>query len=60
MLFQADLGTEPLQGQFDATMIGQALTNLISDWNKDPSELAEKDVIDQEELEAIKKSVGAS
>lgn len=38
----------------------QALTNLISDWNKDPSELAEKDVIDQEELEAIKKSVGAS
>ena len=29
VLFQADLGTEPLQGQFDATMIGQALTNLI-------------------------------
>lgn len=38
----------------------QALSNLIADWNKDPSELAEKDVIDQEELEAIKKSVGAN
>lgn len=37
----------------------QALSNLIADWNRDPSELAEKDVIDQEELEAIKKSVGA-
>jgi len=38
----------------------QAFTNLIADWNRDPSELTEKDVIDQEELEAIKKSVGAS
>lgn len=38
----------------------QALSNLIADWNRDPSELIEKDVIDQEELEAIKKSVGAS
>lgn len=38
----------------------QALSNLIADWNKDPSELLEKDIIDQEELEAIKKSVGAS
>ncbi len=37
----------------------QALLNLIADWNRDPNELAEKDVIDQEELEAIKKSVGA-
>lgn len=37
----------------------QALLNLIADWNKDPSDLIEKDVIDQEELEAIKKSVGA-
>jgi len=38
----------------------QAFANLIADWNKDPSELLEKDVIDQEELEAIKKSVGAN
>lgn len=38
----------------------QALLNLIADWNKDPSELLEKDLIDQEELEALKKSVGAS
>lgn len=38
----------------------QALSNLIADWNKDPSELLEKDIIDKEELEAIKKSVGAS
>jgi TRAP-type C4-dicarboxylate transport system permease small subunit len=37
----------------------QALLNLIADWNRDPNELTEKDVIDQEELEAIKKSVGA-
>lgn len=27
--FDVDLGGEPLEGQFDATMIGQALTNLI-------------------------------
>ncbi|MFK7901485.1 MAG: TRAP transporter small permease subunit [Nitratireductor sp.] len=38
----------------------QAIANLIADWNKDPADLLEKDVIDQEELEAIKKSVGAS
>ncbi len=38
----------------------QALLNLIADWNKDPSELTEKDIIDQDELEAIKKSVGAN
>jgi len=38
----------------------QAVVNLIADWNKDPSQLIEKDAIDQEELEAIKKSVGAS
>jgi len=38
----------------------QALLNLIADWNRDPNDLMEKDVIDQEELEAIKKSVGAN
>lgn len=38
----------------------QALSNLIADWNRDPADLAEKDVIDEEELEAIKKSVGAN
>ncbi len=38
----------------------QALLNLIADWGRDPSELIEKDLVDQEELEAIKKSVGAS
>lgn len=38
----------------------QALLNLIADWNRDPSEMMENDVIDEEELEAIKKSVGAS
>ena len=38
----------------------QALSNLIADWNRDPADLAEKDAIDQEELEAIKKSVGAN
>lgn len=37
----------------------QALVNLIIDWDKDPSEMIEKDIIDEEELEAIKKSVGA-
>jgi len=38
----------------------QALSNLIADWNRDPADLAEKDAIDEEELEAIKKSVGAN
>jgi len=38
----------------------QALANLIADWKKDPAKLAEKNVIDEEELQAIKKSVGAS
>lgn len=37
----------------------QAIMNLITDWNIDPSELGE-DLIDEEELEAIKKSVGVS
>ena len=37
----------------------QAVLNLINDWNKDPSELSEADVAEQEELEALKKSVGA-
>ncbi|MDG1290606.1 MAG: PAS domain-containing sensor histidine kinase [Lentibacter sp.] len=27
--FDVDLGGEPLEGQYDATMVGQALTNLI-------------------------------
>ncbi len=38
----------------------QALVNLIADWNRDPNELMEKDVVDKEELEALKKSVGAN
>ena len=38
----------------------QALLNLIADWGRDPSEITEKDIVDQEELEAIKKSIGAS
>ena len=38
----------------------QALINLIADWNRDPSELVESDVVDEEELAAIKKSVGAN
>ncbi|NKB53090.1 MAG: TRAP transporter small permease subunit [Rhizobiaceae bacterium] len=38
----------------------QALLNLIADWNRDPSEAIEADVIDAEELAAIKKSVGAN
>jgi two-component system, NtrC family, nitrogen regulation sensor histidine kinase NtrY len=29
VIFDVDIGTTPLEGQFDATMIGQALTNLI-------------------------------
>ena len=35
----------------------QALLNLIADWDKDPNQLLEKDVVDQEELEALKKSM---
>ncbi|WP_341367799.1 TRAP transporter small permease [Yoonia sp. BS5-3] len=38
----------------------QAFINLIADWNRDPSALADKDVVDAEELEALKKSVGDS
>lgn len=38
----------------------QALANLIADWNRDPNDLMEKDVVDQEELEALKKSAGVS
>lgn len=38
----------------------QALLNLIADWGRDPSELTVKDIVDQEELEAIKKSIGAN
>jgi len=38
----------------------QALLNLIADWNRDPNDVVEKDVIDKEELEALKKSVGAN
>lgn len=37
----------------------QALLNLIADWNRDPAELTDKELIDKEELEALKKSVGA-
>lgn len=37
----------------------QAVVNLIADWNKEPVEHDEGDLIDEEELEAIKKSVGA-
>ena len=36
----------------------QAFINLIADWNRDPSELTKAEVLDQEELEAIKRSVG--
>jgi TRAP-type C4-dicarboxylate transport system permease small subunit len=36
----------------------QALMNLIADWNRDPADLMDKDVVDQEELEALKKSIG--
>jgi len=38
----------------------QALLNLIADWNRDPDDLVEKDLVDKEELEALKKSVGAN
>ena len=37
----------------------QAIINLINDWNRDPHEVDDGDLIDEEELEAIKKSVGA-
>ena len=37
----------------------QAVLNLISDWNAEPTIHTAADDIDQEELEAIKKSVGA-
>ena len=37
----------------------QAIANLIADWDKDPNELKEKDVLDKEELEALRKSAGA-
>jgi len=37
----------------------QALLNLIADWNRDPAELTDKELIDKEELEALKKSLGA-
>lgn len=36
----------------------QAVINLISDWNKEP-EVHDADPIDEDELEAIKRSVGA-
>ncbi len=38
----------------------QALLNLIADWNKDPNLLTEKELLDKEELEALKKSVGTN
>ena len=38
----------------------QALLNLIADWGRDPNELTQKDLIDKEELEALKKSAGAN
>ena len=36
----------------------QALLNLIADWGRDPADLLEKEVVDKEELEALKKSAG--
>ena len=36
----------------------QAVINLIADWNLDPNELTKSEKLDQEELEAIKRSVG--
>jgi len=38
----------------------QAMINLIADWNIDPEAHSAADEIDEEELAAIKKSVGAS
>ena len=37
----------------------QAVLNLINDWNKVPEGGSEPELIDEEELEALKKSVGA-
>ena len=37
----------------------QAVINLISDWNLAPTEHSPTDEIDEEELAAIKRSVGA-
>lgn len=37
----------------------QALLNLIADWNKDPDALSDSELVDQEELQALKKSVEA-
>ena len=36
----------------------QAVINLIADWNLDPKEVSKADELDEEELEAIKRSVG--
>ena len=36
----------------------QAVINLIADWNLDPKEISKADELDEEELEAIKRSVG--
>ena len=38
----------------------QALLNLIADWNKDPADVVDKALVDEEELEALKKSAGAN
>ena len=37
----------------------QSILNLINDWNRAPEDSSEPELIDQEELEALKKSVGA-
>jgi len=36
----------------------QATINVVSDWNKDPSLINSRTDIDEDELEAIKRSVG--
>ncbi len=38
----------------------QSVVNLIADWHKQADDHSDSDIIDQEELEAIKKSVGAN
>ncbi len=38
----------------------QALLNLIADWNRNPADIMEKGLVDQEELEALKKSAGVN
>ena len=38
----------------------QAVINLISDWNKEPTVHTAADDIDKEELEALKRSIGAN